>query len=78
MVEIGYAIVGGPPAEWFKCKVFDVETGEEINDVIEVNAVDGWCLKYKRGANGELIDDDANDRLATERLVGKFRIEYAN
>jgi hypothetical protein len=78
MVEIGYAKVGGPPIEWSKCKVFDVETGEEIDDVIEASAVGGFCLKYKRSADGKLIVDDANDRVVTERLVGKFRIEYVN
>ncbi len=76
MVEIGYASVGGPPIEWFRCRLFYVETGEEINDVIEVSAVDGWCLKYKRAADGKLIVDDVNDCVVTERVAGKFRIEY--
>jgi len=70
---ITYAKVEGPPNNWFGLRIIDLDTGREVDAVIEVNTVEGWCVHYLRGADGKFYLD-SSDKVATERLVGRFEI----
>lgn len=74
--EISYAKVHGPPADWRGLCVFDADTGEEIQDVIEVDASNGWLVRYKMGDDGHAFIE--GDEVAKETLTGRFRIERRN
>ena len=50
-----YAKVGGPPARWKRLVVLDAVTREQITDVREANAVEGWFVQVQRGAGGKLV-----------------------
>lgn len=66
-----YAIVGGPPDDWSDLRVVDA-AGNQIADVVEVNAAEGWLVRYKRNEAGEFCID--GDELVRERIEGNFRI----
>lgn len=85
--EIRYAKVDGPPPDWVGLRIFDVDTGEEIMEVVEVDCDDGWLIRFKPGSDGKIYscdekdcscvgdDLDPNGHIATEKLHGRFRIE---
>lgn len=73
-----YAVVGGPPDDWNGLLVFDLDSGEEVREVIEVDTSEGWLVRLKRDENGQFfIDPDAPDEAAKERLEGRFEIRRA-
>ena len=74
MSEIIYAKVGGPPDDWHGLRVFDLDTGEEVADVTEVDVAAGWVERYKCNAEGEFFLDETGRRAASERLCGRFEI----
>lgn len=45
-VDCAYAKVGGPPDEWWGIHVFDLDTGEEILGVIEINCEEGFLVRH--------------------------------
>lgn len=67
-----YAITGGPPDDWNQLLVFWNEI--EHQEFVEVNVTEGWGIRYKRDHLNRLVRD--GDELATERVEGKFRLEY--
>lgn len=75
MSQITYAKVGGPPAYWHGLKVIDLDTGQEVLDVIEVDAQEGWLISYRRNAEGRFYMDPANEgQAARQRVEGRFEI----
>lgn len=63
-----YAKVGGPPDWWLDCEIVDLDTEKVMNDVIEVNAAEGWAQIY----TGAI--DWPTRSLATKRIEGRFEI----
>lgn len=79
MGEITFAKVGGPPADWMGLRVFDKATGQEINDVIEVDTVEGYVVRHRRDERGQVYEDPENPgTVATERVLGSFAIRRPN
>jgi hypothetical protein len=70
---ITYAKVGGPPHDWCGLRIFNEDTGAELDHVVEINAADGWLVRYAKDERGELILE--GDALKKERVEGNFRIE---
>lgn len=66
--EITYAKVGGPPANWHGLEVVDLDTGEIVRDVIEVDAVNGWLMRIK------IPYTIHEEGVMTERVTGNFEI----
>lgn len=73
---ITYAVVGGPPDNWLGLRVFDIDTGLEIDEVIECNTVEGWLVRYKPGEDGLIytVGEGDDAEAASERLEGRFLI----
>lgn len=69
---ITYAKAGGPPDNWREITVLNVETGEEVVDIVEVNATEGWAVINAISENGHRIV--FNGTAVTKRIEGKFRI----
>lgn len=76
---ITYAKVDGPPDDWFALRIFDTRTGDELFDVVEVNAAEGWLVRAARNDAGEfyLSGDPADPEVAKERIDGAFEIRRA-
>jgi hypothetical protein len=73
--EIVYAKVDGPPDNWHGLRIIDLDTGQEVLDVIEVNAAEGWLISYKRNSAGNFFLDPAKpDEIARQRVEGRFEI----
>ncbi|NFV79997.1 hypothetical protein [Magnetospirillum aberrantis] len=71
---ITYARVDGPPVNWRGCRVFDCDTGAEVKDVLEVNAAEGWLIRYVRDAGGQFVMTPDGQDILSERIEGRFRI----
>lgn len=72
---ITYAVVDGPPDDWRGLKIFDLDTGEEVDHVIEVNATEGWLIRYRKDERGYIFPDpDQPEEAARERITGRFQI----
>lgn len=72
---ITYAKAGGPPDDWQGLRVLDLETGDEVDRVEEVNAAEGWLIRAKLNAEGMVYSDpDRPDEIARERLTGRFAL----
>lgn len=67
-----YAKVGGPPWWWHEARIIDLDTGREVERVVEANAVEGWVERYASDENGRAIVE--GDELKVERLTGRFEI----
>lgn len=65
-----YAKVGGPPDDWAELQVRDLETGELLDRVVEVNTEEGWA---------DLADTSAYrpgmEHTPVVRVEGRFAIE---
>lgn len=73
-----YANVHGTPVDWPLLRVIDEETGDMVDDVVEVNCDAGWLRRKVRTACGDYFEMEGvnGDRAAkTERIEGKFRLE---
>lgn len=67
--------VAPDPFPFGKLRDFDLETGQEVLDVEEVNTTEGWLISYKRNATGEFYIDPASpEEVARQRVVGRFEI----
>jgi hypothetical protein len=69
---ITYAKVGGPPDDWASLQVVDLDTGEPVERVVEVNASEGWLIRHKVDDTGHI--ETANGYIVWERLDGRFEI----
>lgn len=72
---ITYAKVYGPPDDWSLLQIVDLDTGEDVRHVLEVNATEGWLVRACRNEAGMIYaDPDKPDEIATERVAGRFEI----
>jgi hypothetical protein len=74
MIMITYAKAGGPPDNWWGLRVFDLDTGQEVLDVEECNTDEGWLIRHKRDGKGNFYVDPGTDKIASERVEGRFEI----
>jgi len=44
--KLTYAKVDGPPDDWQNLTVTNLDTGEPVLEVREVNTVEGWVIKF--------------------------------
>lgn len=72
LAPILYARAGGPPDDWYGLRAYDLETGAEVTELVEVDVPGGWVLVAKRNAAGEFYIE--NGDVATERREGRFEI----
>ena len=81
MEPITYALAGCCPAPfpYGKIKVFDLDTGQEVLDVKEVNTVEGWLESLKRGGDGRYyVDPENHEQAATQRIEGRYEIRVTS
>ena len=71
MTGITYAKVGGPPDNWAALQVRDLDSGNLVDDAVEVNAAEGWAIVHEK----PLRVDPETETLATIRVEGRFSIE---
>lgn len=73
MREISYAKVGEihEAAASYDVKVIGAD-GQEITDVVEANACEGWLVRYVRDGNGEFVIRD--DELVLEKAFTSFKL----
>lgn len=69
--KITYAKAGGPPDDWSRLQVRDLQTGALLDDVVEVDATEGWAVVYEL----PLRVDPRNDAIVTKLITGRFAIE---
>jgi hypothetical protein len=71
---LDYALTGGPPDNWQGVRVFDLDTGLEVRDVVECNAVEGWLIRAKLNEEGEIytVGEGDDAEVAQERIDGRF------
>ncbi len=70
MSDLDHVKVGGPPFDWHKFDIF--LNGELSSDWIEVNAKEGWGIRYAQNESVEFFQE--HNEYATERIAGKFEI----
>jgi hypothetical protein len=70
-----YAKVGGPPKNWHKLEVLGPDGVTPMRDCIEVNTVEGWCIRCVRGDDGRLLTNYG--AIVHERIEGEFVIREA-
>lgn len=75
-VSLPHAKVGGPPDDWHGVRVVDLDAGQEVTEVIECNAAEGWLVRAASDANGCFVLDGEGDEthIRYERVVGRFLI----
>lgn len=71
--KITYAKGGETPGGEF-LEVFNLDTGEKIDDVAEVNCDEGWLVRYRHDEDGNLIPNWDKGECETEKLTGRFEI----
>lgn len=69
---IFYAKSGGPPDDWEGLEIIDLDSSAFVPDVEECNVAEGWLVRAKRNADGQLYADGGD--FARERLTGRFAI----
>ena len=77
MEKLTYALAGmvPDPFPYGQLKVIDLDTGQEVLDVKEVNTVEGWLVSYRRDGRGLVYPDpDCPDQPAMQRIEGRFDI----
>jgi hypothetical protein len=76
---ITYAKVGGPPDNWPNVIIIDKATGAEVRDVMEVDALGGWLVRYRRHPDGSHVlglDEKGYTIWERERIEGDFEIRF--
>ena len=66
--------VGGPPDDWYKYRVYNTETGEEVRYCLEVDTVKGEAVVYVQDSSGELLLDESREQILTECIRGSFEL----
>jgi len=76
MTELAYALAGVAPSPfpWRKIKVFDLDIGQEVLDVRECSATEGWLVSFKRNSLGKFYVDPETRQPAIQRVEGRFKI----
>lgn len=72
-----YALAGvsPDPFPYQMLHVFNLDTGQEVLDVVEVNTSEGWLVAYKRDARGLVYEcPDNPGEAARQRVEGRFEI----
>lgn len=69
--RIGFAKVGGPPANWWECEVF--LNGARLEHVIEADANKGYAIVLQ-SENGRFIMDETGTHVATKEVKGEIEI----
>lgn len=67
-----YAKVDGPPDNWNQLAILNIETGEQVPDVLEVSADEGWVMVHVLSAKGHPMSK--NDEVIKHRIEGNFKI----
>ena len=71
--EITYARAGEFPEDWHELEVIDLSSGLLMQDVVEVDTVMGWVLRYARDPRtGRYIV--VTDEILREVVRGRFQI----
>jgi hypothetical protein len=70
MTDLTYAKVGGPPDDWAQLQVRDLDSGELLDGVVEVNSAEGWADLMDRSAY-----KPGMDHVPLVRVDGRFAIE---
>lgn len=68
----------GVTAEWWRVLVINADTGEQYQDVVEANALEGWFTRYKRHDGGNLAMNEEGSELVIERVEAKIIIRLKN
>lgn len=77
MEKLTYALAGVEPSPfpYGELHVFDLDTGQEVLNVKEVNTEEGWLISYKLDGRGQVYSDpDCPDQAAMQRVEGCFEI----
>lgn len=73
--QITYAKAGIEPLDWYDFDVIDLDTGQRVLDVNEVNTAEGWLVSYRRNGEGTYyVDPEKPDQIAKRRVVGRFEL----
>lgn len=68
-----YALAGETYPHGTLLKVFNKGTGDEIIDVVECNAREGWLIQYIRDGNGSLVVGN-DGKVVSRKIKGYFEI----
>ena len=69
-----YAKAGGPPAEWFKLTIINLDNNKEVNDVVEVDTEQGSIVVFERDEDHKLLLNEERTDALRKRYKGKFKI----
>lgn len=69
-----YVKAGGPPANWKAVRVIRKANGQEVRDVVEANAYDGWFDQAVRDKAGA-VERDKVRRMIIRRVRAAIRLE---
>lgn len=72
MSGLTYAKAGVTPFNWWDILVIDLDTGQELHDVLEVDTAAGWAERYKKDEKGRLRHH--NGVAETERVEGRYEL----
>lgn len=76
MKKLTYALAGVEPAPfpYGELRVINLDTGQEVSDVVECDAAEGWLVSYKRNREGQFYADPGADEAAKQVVRGRFEI----
>lgn len=69
-----YVKAGGPPKNWKSVRVIRKANGQEVRDVVEANAHEGWLDQAVRDKAGA-IERDKVGRMIIRRVRAAIRLE---
>lgn len=72
--QLLYVKAGGPPDSWRKVRVIRKANGQEVRDVVEANAHEGWFDQAVRNKAGN-IERDKVGRMIIRRVRAAIRLE---
>lgn len=61
---------------WKKIEVVDLETGDLIQNAIEVNCDEGWLIQAVCDSAGNVLVDRGGKNPITRRREGKFELRW--
>ncbi|WP_339774264.1 hypothetical protein [uncultured Thalassospira sp.] len=73
-VDAGGYVHASRVSDCFDLQVIDCDTGKPVAFVREVNTHEGWLIRLVVGRDGRFVHGP-DGAIATEKLVGNFRIE---
>lgn len=73
--KITYAKLGGPPDDWANIETIDLDKGETVEGVIEVNSDCGWLVRKRYDPltalyGGGLVEERIKGRFYLRRMAG--------